>query len=158
MSGQSVELIPQRLRVHHQTLSAHDPALPLQGEVIQVFRDRHLHRERRRIAAGRDQLARSWGRHHRPVAPTPILLALMAGHHELPLYNRDLVGLVVLPLDLFEVPTAGRAVATGFLQSMTHLDNRQLRLLAGTMPPLRLRLGWRFWQTRAWTLFRRIPE
>lgn len=37
VSGQRVDLVPQRLGPHHQAFSLHDPALALQRQMIEVL-------------------------------------------------------------------------------------------------------------------------
>jgi hypothetical protein len=136
--GEGLDLIPQRLGGDGQPLAPHDPGLALQRQVIAVLADRHLHRELRGIALAAyvrasGEAQRPGRRVHTPVARAPVLLAFVGDEREVPLDDRDLLGVLRLPGHRSERAAALRARLIGGVEHVHHLDARQLGLGRGAV-------------------------
>ena len=98
--------------------------------MVGVLRDGHADRKRRGIPPARDQ--RGWGGRgdHRPVTRTPIFLSGVVLDVIRRLHRGDALGRLALPDELGERPAAGRTRALIGGEFVSHLADRQGRLLA----------------------------
>src|SRR6266511_4971356 len=154
--GEPLDLIPERLRVHHQPLARHGPYLPLERLVIEVLADDHLDGEVHRVAGAREELHRARRRLDAAVALAAVLLPLLLHHDEAPLDDGDLFRLLELAGEGGEGLAALRAAQVGVVEREELLHDRQRRLLAWTVAHLRLLLRRLGPLDRA--LLRRRPE
>src|SRR5262245_28593009 len=105
--------VPQRLRRDHQSVSIHDPRLPLEMNVLEVLVEYDLDRERERIAAARRcTLGTGCCLNTAPALPD-VLLLLDLYDAVANLDDVDHLGCLDLALHLEEATAAARAHAIG---------------------------------------------
>jgi hypothetical protein len=136
MTGDDVELIPERLRVDRQALARHHRDLPFQRQMIGVFRHGDTGVEFGRIATARRHLHRAWRGDHRAITRAPILLADVMLDLIREFDGRNAVGRFGLAGQLRQRAPAGRALAIRGCQVMTNLDDGKAWLTARAVPRL----------------------
>ena len=101
--------------------------------MVAVLADGDVDREGDRVAPAWGQLVRSKRRLDAATAAARVLLALVALDHEPQRDGVDLVALLVLALHLVEAAAAVGARLVRVVELVLDLDDRQLRLLRGTV-------------------------
>src|SRR6185312_2636882 len=102
--------------------------------MVAVLADGDVDREAHRVAPAGGELVRSERRLDATTAAARVLLALVALDDEPQWQDVDLVALLVLALHLVQAAAAVGARLVGVVERVLDLDDRQLRLLRGTVP------------------------
>jgi hypothetical protein len=127
---QRLDLIPQRLRLHDQSLARHHPHLALQRQMVGVLRDCHAHGKGGRVPTARITTGGAGAVTEAPLHAQPVLLSSVLLDAIRRFHAGNALGRLALPDELGRCPATGRTVAVIGRQLVPDLDDRQGRLLA----------------------------
>ncbi len=136
--GQGVELVPQCLRPDLEAQARHLSRLSGQGQMVRILGDGHRDCEVHGIPPARDELRRAEGRLNARATPAAVLLPFMADQPKGSLDDVDLLGGLELIRPLTKLSPALGADLVRLIESMNHVDDRQLGLRRGAMAMARV--------------------